>query len=91
MSQSVLIRNGLVFDGTGRYPVLTDVLCDAGVIKQIGEVGQQADVVIDAQGKWVTPGLLDIHTHYDLEVEVDPRLPESVRHGTTTVVMSNCS
>lgn len=91
MSQSVLIKNGLVFDGTGQHPVLTDVLCQDGVIKYIGKSTQPADSIIDADGKWVTPGLLDIHTHYDLEVEVDPRLPESVRHGTTTVVMSNCS
>jgi N-acyl-D-aspartate/D-glutamate deacylase len=47
--------------------------------------------VIDARGRWVLPGLVDVHTHYDLEVELDPRLPESVRHGTTTVVLSNCS
>ena len=91
MAGSVLIKNGLVFDGTGQYPVLTDVLCQDGVIQQIGGIDAEADTVIDAQGKWVTPGLLDIYTHYDLEVEVDPRLPESVRHGTTTVVMSNCS
>src|SRR5690606_4296502 len=47
--------------------------------------------VVDAQGLWAMPGLFDIHTHYDLELEVAPGLPESVRHGTTTVVIANCS
>jgi N-acyl-D-aspartate/D-glutamate deacylase len=51
----------------------------------------QADEVVDAAGHWVLPGLLDIHTHVDLEVELDPGLTEVVRHGTTTTVMSNCS
>jgi len=49
------------------------------------------ETIIDAAGKWVMPGLVDVHTHYDLELEISPGLPESVRHGTTTVVMSNCS
>ena len=58
--------------------------------------GQQLDAakakrVIDAQGLWLMPGLFDIHTHYDLELEVAPGLPESTRHGTTSVVIANCS
>jgi N-acyl-D-aspartate/D-glutamate deacylase len=51
----------------------------------------RADRVVDASGRWLMPGLLDIHTHLDLEVELAPGLPESVRHGTTTVVVGNCS
>ena len=50
-----------------------------------------AERVIDAGGCWLMPGLLDIHTHLDLEVDLDPRLPEVVRHGTTTVLFGNCS
>ena len=51
----------------------------------------RAEQVVDAAGRWLLPGLLDIHTHLDLEVELAPGLPESVRHGTTTVVVGNCS
>ena len=47
--------------------------------------------VVEADGQWLMPGLIDNHTHFDLEVEVAPGLPEAVRHGTTSVVMSNCS
>jgi N-acyl-D-aspartate/D-glutamate deacylase len=88
-----LLRSALVFDGTGRPPVHEDVAIRDG---RIAARGPQLDPsrarrVIDAQGRWLMPGLLDIHTHLDLEVELAPGLPESVRHGTTTVVVGNCS
>ena len=51
----------------------------------------QATEVVDANGRWLMPGLWDIHTHLDLEVELDPGLTEVVRHGTTTAVVANCS
>ncbi|MFW6299975.1 MAG: N-acyl-D-glutamate deacylase, partial [Oceanicaulis sp.] len=57
----------------------------------VGLEAARAGAVFDAGGLWVMPGLLDIHTHLDLEVEFDPALKEAVRHGTTTVLMSNCS
>jgi len=90
---SALIRNGLVFDGTGAPPRAHDVAIRDGRIDAIGPQlpAVHADQVVDAAGKWVLPGLLDIHTHFDLEVEIEPGLPEAVRHGTTTVVVSNCS
>jgi N-acyl-D-aspartate/D-glutamate deacylase len=90
---STLIKNGLVFDGTGVAPVIQDVAIRDGRIDALGPdlPAVRADRVVDAGGKWVMPGLLDIHTHFDLEVEIDPGLPEAVRHGTTTVVVSNCS
>jgi len=89
----LLIRNALVFDGTGRPPCREDVAVAGGRIAARGPSldPARADSVIDASGRWLMPGLLDIHTHLDLEVELAPGLPESVRHGTTTVVVGNCS
>lgn len=89
----VLFRNALVFDGAGAMPRVQDVAVAAGRIAAIGPDLSPADAgqVIDAEQRWLMPGLLDIHTHFDLEVEVEPQLPEAVRHGTTTVVVSNCS
>ena len=90
---SVLIRNALVFDGTGAPPTREDVAIRDGCIAARGPSldASHAERVIDADGQWLMPGLLDIHTHLDLEVELAPGLPESVRHGTTTVVVGNCS
>ena len=88
-----VIAGGLVFDGTGAPPVVEDIAIKDGRIAARGADldPEQAVRVIEAQGAWVMPGLLDIHTHLDLEVEFDPALREVVRHGTTTVLMSNCS
>ncbi len=93
MQWDVLIRNGMLFDGDGAAPHRADVAIRG---REIAAVGQSLDAaaareVIDAEGQWLMPGLFDAHTHLDLEVELDPRLPEVVRHGTTTVVVSNCS
>jgi len=89
----LLIRGAKVFDGSGEPPRVEDVAVHDGRIAARGvslpESG--AAEVIDADGKWLMPGLLDIHTHFDLEVEIAPGLPEAVRHGTTTVVVANCS
>lgn len=88
-----LIKGGLVFDGTGSAPAHEDVAIKDGRVAARGpDLDREgAGQVIDAKGRWVMPGLLDIHTHLDLEVEFDPALKEAVRHGTTTVLMSNCS
>ncbi len=90
---SVMIRNALVFDGTGVPPTQQDVAILDGRIAARGPAldASRAGLVVDARGQWLMPGLLDIHTHLDLEVELAPGLPESVRHGTTTVVVGNCS
>ncbi len=88
-----IISNGICFDGSGALPQPQDIAVKDGRIVEMSDQlpVARADKVIDAKGQWVLPGLLDIHTHYDLELEIAPGLPESVRHGTTTVVMSNCS
>ena len=87
----LLIKNGLVFDGSGELPVNKDIAIKDGLIVDGRFDESDAKTIIDADGQWVMPGLVDVHTHYDLELEITPGLPESVRHGTTTVVMSNCS
>ena len=89
----LLLRGALVFDGTGAAPSVQDVAVGGGRVAAIGPdlVPVHATEIIDCKGRWLIPGLLDIHTHFDLEVEIEPQLPEAVRHGTTTVVVSNCS
>ena len=90
---SLLVRNALVFDGTGTPPRQEDVAVAGGRIAARGTSldPARADRVVDGTDRWLMPGLLDIHTHLDLELELAPGLPESVRHGTTTVVVGNCS
>lgn len=89
----LLIRNATIFDGHGGPPVKGDLAIKNGRVSARGRdlPDDIASRVVDATGLWLMPGLLDIHTHYDLEVELSPGLPESVRHGSTTVVVSNCS
>jgi N-acyl-D-aspartate/D-glutamate deacylase len=87
-----LIRNAKVFNN-GDVPVVQDVAIANGKIIARGKALAASNVgrVVDAEGLWLMPGLFDIHTHYDLELEVAPGLPESTRHGTTSVVIANCS
>lgn len=93
MTWDLLLTGGTVFDGNGGPPVREDVaIADGRVVARGLDLPRgEAREVMDVTGRWVTPGLLDIHTHVDLEAEVDPGLSEVVRHGTTTTVMSNCS
>lgn len=88
-----VIRNGLFFDGTGSKGVHKDIVIQNSKVAAIHDKAPSIEgaIEIDATGKWVIPGLIDIHTHYDAEIEVMPGLEESLRHGTTTVVMGNCS
>jgi N-acyl-D-aspartate/D-glutamate deacylase len=88
-----LIRGALVFDGTGGEPQQLDIALKSGrIVAKGSELPlSQAAQVIEGEGQWLMPGLLDIHTHLDLEVDLDPGLPEVVRHGTTTVLFGNCS
>ena len=88
-----LFKNALVFDGTGAPPRALDVAVGDGRVAAMAPdlSPSQAREVIDCGGRWLMPGLLDVHTHFDLEVELEPGLPEAVRHGSTTVVVANCS
>src|SRR3990167_10941686 len=86
----LVIRNGRIVDGTGAPAVVGDIAIDDGVITAVGKVSGQARREIDAAGKIVTPGWVDIHTHYDGQVTWDPYLAPSSWHGVTTVVMGNC-
>lgn len=89
----MLIKNARVFDGLGGPPRDIDVATKNGKIAALGRDLNPglASETIEGSGQWLMPGMIDIHTHFDLEVEVAPELPEAVRHGTTSVVMSNCS
>jgi N-acyl-D-aspartate/D-glutamate deacylase len=88
----LLIRGGTVFDGSPSPPRRADVgVHDGRIVALDAECATPARETVDARGLWVAPGFVDLHTHYDLEVEVAPGLGESVRHGVTTVVMGHCS
>ena len=87
-----LFKNAKVFNN-GEDAIVEDVSVSNGRIIARGKnLSVESGVrVIEADGLWLMPGLFDIHTHYDLELEVAPGLPESTRHGTTSVVIANCS
>ena len=93
-THDLIIRNGLVYDGTGAAAFQADIAIDAGHISRIGPVGEKLDASgreeIDAGGKIVTPGFVDIHTHYDGQVSWGETLDPSSLHGVTTAVMGNC-
>ena len=86
----LLIHGGSVVDGTGAPARQADVAIDDGRISIVGEVPGEARETIDATGKLVTPGFVDIHTHFDGQITWDPTLSPSSWHGVTTVVMGNC-
>jgi N-acyl-D-amino-acid deacylase len=86
----VVIRNGKIIDGSGAKPFIGDIAIDEGIISLIGEIKGSGKKEIDARGNLVTPGWVDIHTHYDGQVCWDPYLTPSSWHGVTTVVMGNC-
>jgi N-acyl-D-amino-acid deacylase len=86
----LVIRGGLVVDGTGTPAFQADVAVEDGLITTVGVVDGRGRREIDATGLLVTPGWVDIHTHYDGQVTWDPYLTPSSWHGVTTVVMGNC-
>ena len=86
----LLIRNGLVVDGTGAAPRRADIAVTDGRIVAVGDVTGAAHEELDATGLVVTPGFVDPHTHYDGQVTWDDRLAPSTWHGVTTAVIGNC-
>lgn len=86
----LVIRGGMIVDGTGAKPFKGDVAIDGGIITAVGVVEAKGREEIDATGLLVTPGFVDIHTHYDAQATWDPWLTPSTQHGVTTVVIGNC-
>jgi N-acyl-D-aspartate/D-glutamate deacylase len=85
-----VIRNGMLVDGTGAPAFRGDVAIKDGVIAEVGKVSGAAQRTIDADGAHVTPGFVDIHTHYDGQVSWDSQLAPSSINGVTSVAMGNC-
>jgi N-acyl-D-aspartate/D-glutamate deacylase len=86
----LVVRRGTLVDGTGGSPFEGDVAITGGRIAQVGRVDGAGDVELDAHGLLVTPGFVDIHTHYDGQATWDDRIAPSSWHGVTTAVMGNC-
>lgn len=94
MAFDAVISNGRWFDGSGGPSAIRNIGIRDGRVDAISPQPLNTEGcpnVIDAEGKWVIPGIIDIHTHYDAEVLAAPALSESLRHGVTTIVMGSCS
>lgn len=86
----LVIRGGLVVDGSGSTPFHADVAVQAGRIASIGAVSERGREEIKAEGAWVTPGFIDIHTHYDGQASWDETFSPSIWHGVTTLLLGSC-
>jgi N-acyl-D-aspartate/D-glutamate deacylase len=86
----LVIRGGTVIDGTGGEPFEADIAVAGDRIVGVGRISSNGREEIDAKGRIVTPGFIDLHTHYDGQVTWEDRLSPSSTHGVTTVVMGNC-
>jgi len=90
MTWDLVVRGGRVVDGTGMPPFSADVAIRNGRIGRIGRVTERGKRQVDADGCWVTPGFIDVHTHYDVQLDWDPLATPSSWHGVTTVLAGNC-
>ncbi|MDA0790667.1 MAG: amidohydrolase family protein [Proteobacteria bacterium] len=90
MAFDLIIRGGTVYDGTGAAARVADVAINDGLIADVGKIDGRGRREINADGAMVTPGFVDIHTHYDGLATWSSRLQPSSHHGVTTVVMGNC-
>src|SRR5262245_64232064 len=90
MAYDLIVRNGMVIDGTGFPRYRADVAVKGGVIVEIGRISGATDRSIDADGLCVAPGIIDLHTHYDAQPFWDRLCTSSVWHGVTTVLTGNC-
>ncbi len=90
MAYDLVIRGGMVVDGTGREAATGDIGIEGGVITAVGKVAEKGHREIDAQGMTVTPGFVDIHTHFDAQIGWDPDCTPVSWHGVTTALLGNC-
>jgi N-acyl-D-aspartate/D-glutamate deacylase len=90
MPYDLIIRNGMVVDGSGFSRYCADVAVTDGRIAEIGRIRGAARKTIDAEGLFVAPGIIDLHTHYDVQPFWDRLCTSSVWHGVTTVLTGNC-
>src|ERR1700756_2377190 len=90
MPYDLLIKDGMVVDGTGFGRYRADVAVKDGRIAEIGRIRAGAEQVIDADGLFVAPGIIDLHTHYDAQPFWDRLCTSSIWHGVTTVLAGNC-
>ncbi len=90
MSHDLVIRDGLIVDGTGAEPFAGDIAIDGDTITAIGKVGGSGQEEIRADGLAVTPGFIDLHTHLDAQIGWDPMLTPISWHGVTTALLGNC-
>lgn len=91
MTHDLVIRGGTIYDGTGGAAVVGDVAVDGGVITAIGAVTESGTEEIDAAGRIVTPGFVDLHTHMDAQVAWDPSISPCSLHGITSALIGNCA